>query len=167
MRTKRKMGTKKKKRKEKVKTDGSQVSHNDPREPARALWVVHGLEPRPHFHEKTPRERRKNEICGGREERNFGRSSGGGQNTTQHTNTNTITNKTHRHTHIGLSRTGPSRASSLPPLPPRFANFGSLTSGVRGRPVLTRDSTPIVDDFEDGHQPQTPSPPPSSRPEHP
>ena len=26
----------------------------------------HGLEPRPQFHEKTPRERSKNEICGGR-----------------------------------------------------------------------------------------------------
>ena len=37
-----------------------------PGEPKWALWVGHGLEPRPQFHEKDPRERRKNEICDGR-----------------------------------------------------------------------------------------------------
>ena len=33
-----------------------------PEKPKRTLWVGHGLEPRPQFHEKTPRERRKNET---------------------------------------------------------------------------------------------------------
>ena len=32
------------------------VSQTDSREPKRALLVVHGLEPRPQFHEETPRE---------------------------------------------------------------------------------------------------------------
>ena len=48
---------------------GRQGSHTmTPEKPKRALWVVHGLESRPQFHEKTPRERQeKNEHCGSRE----------------------------------------------------------------------------------------------------
>ena len=42
--------------------------------PKRALWVGHGLQLRPQNHEKKPRERRKNDICG--ETRNFGRKGG-------------------------------------------------------------------------------------------
>ena len=38
----------------------------DPKEPQGPLWVDPGLKPRPQFHEKTSREKRKNEICGGR-----------------------------------------------------------------------------------------------------
>ena len=30
------------------------VSHNDSREPKHAIWVVHGLKPRPQIHEKNP-----------------------------------------------------------------------------------------------------------------
>ena len=36
---------------------GGWVSHNDPREPERATWVGHGLEPRPH--EKDPRRAKR------------------------------------------------------------------------------------------------------------
>ena len=32
-----------------------ELAQNDPREPKRALWEDHGLEPGPQFHEKTPR----------------------------------------------------------------------------------------------------------------
>ena len=41
--------------------------------PKRAFWLGHGLEPRPPLHEKTPRERRENDICGVKgKTRNFG-----------------------------------------------------------------------------------------------
>ena len=44
--------------------------------PKREHWVGYGLEPRPQFHEETPRERKK-EICGGKlkKARHFGPSS--------------------------------------------------------------------------------------------
>ena len=46
---------------------GRRGSHKiTPEKPKRALWVGHGLEPRPQFHEKTPRDGRKNDICGAR-----------------------------------------------------------------------------------------------------
>ena len=38
-------------------------------EPKRAQWLGHGLEPRPQFHERTPREKKKNENGGGRGEK--------------------------------------------------------------------------------------------------
>ena len=41
---------------------------NDPTEPIRAISVGRGLESRPEFHEKIPREREENDkFCGGRE----------------------------------------------------------------------------------------------------
>ena len=55
-----------------VRTTG--VSHNDPREPKRALWVGHALKRGHNSTKKTPTESRKSEIGGGRrknKERNW------------------------------------------------------------------------------------------------
>ena len=46
---------------------GRQNSNNMTAEkPKRTIWVVHGLEPRPQFHEKTRREKKTSEIWNGR-----------------------------------------------------------------------------------------------------
>ena len=37
---------------------------NDPKEPRRAIWVGHRLEPRPQFHERPP-EGNKSDVLGG------------------------------------------------------------------------------------------------------
>ena len=44
----------------------AELALNDPREPKKCTLGDLGIEPLPRFHEKTPREGRKNEICGGR-----------------------------------------------------------------------------------------------------
>ena len=41
------------------------VSQNDPRKPKRTLWVSHGLETPPRFHEKGPEKRNKVKFCAG------------------------------------------------------------------------------------------------------
>ena len=54
--------------------------HTTAREPKRAHLNAPALQTPPKFNERTPRERKKNENCGGRrekKERNFGRSGGG------------------------------------------------------------------------------------------
>ena len=48
-----------------VPAQAAGVSQNDPKEPKRALEAVHGRESRPHFHEKTPRERRTVKFAAG------------------------------------------------------------------------------------------------------
>ena len=56
------------------------VAHNDPREPTRAIWVVHGLKTHATIQREHPESEKKELKFGAGEEqkkeRNFGRSGG-------------------------------------------------------------------------------------------
>ena len=45
------------------------VSQNDPREPRRAIWVGHSLEPRPQFHDKESRKEKERNLWREKENR--------------------------------------------------------------------------------------------------